>query len=92
MAEFGSYAASSRRDITYQTAPMIEARRRGQRGVELDLDIRPMPDAKAAVSRLLRKVGQLPVQDTEDGAMEDLACDIRSLAELRKWANRQLLS
>lgn len=60
--------------------------------VTLDLDIRPMPDAKAAVSRLLRKVGQLPVQDTEDGAMEDLACDIRSLAELRKWANRQLLS
>lgn len=56
------------------------------------MDIRPMPDAKAAVSRLLRKVGQLPVQDTEDGAMEDLACDIRSLAELRKWANRQLLS
>jgi hypothetical protein len=90
--EFGSLAASSLRDITYQTAPMIEAQKSGERGVELDLDIvRPVPNAKAAVARLLQKVGQLPRQETEDGAMEDLVSDIRSLAHLRGRANKQLL-
>jgi hypothetical protein len=71
---------------------MIEAQKSGERGVELDLDIvRPVPNAKAAVARLLQTVGQLPRQETEDGAMEDLVSDIRSLAHLRGRANKQLL-
>lgn len=76
---FGKLAANSLKDLSYQTAPMIEAQRRG-RGTDviLDLDlVRPKPNL-AQLSRQMRDVvTKLEPQDTDPDAFDDLLADMQ---------------
>jgi hypothetical protein len=92
VVEYSSFAASTLRDITYQTPPMIEAQKGRARGVELDLDlVRPVPNVQKAVARLMARVGKLSPQETDEGAMEELAADMESMVAIRSRANREML-
>jgi hypothetical protein len=80
VAELGDLAASSLRDLSYQTPPMLEAKREG-RGVVLDLGlVRPLPRVGRTLARLREAARELPEQFDDDGFEEDV---LRELAEFR---------
>jgi uncharacterized phage-associated protein len=81
VAELGDLAASSLRDLSYQTPPMIEAQAGDNRGIVLDLDtVRPVPKVSRTLARLREIAHSLPEQYDDDGVEEDL---LRELAEMR---------
>jgi uncharacterized phage-associated protein len=92
VVEFGRYAPSTLRDITYQTPPMQTAQEHGQREVDLDLsEIRPTPGLGSVVRRLRAVRDRLGDQTTEDGAFDDLRAEMDELAPARTSANRMML-
>jgi hypothetical protein len=67
LAEYGGLAASSLKDLSYQTPPMLDAQERGK-GVVLDLSlVRPRPKLDALAARMSRVLARLPEQETEPG-------------------------
>ena len=78
--EYGRLAPSSLRDLTYATAPMIEAQR-GSRGSRLDLDgkraVKPIAGAMKRLAR--RKTDRMPLGEVSEEIREGL------LAEKEAW-------
>jgi len=91
---FGSLTASELKDLTYRTEPMRRAQESDAHDEELDLDVvltQPREDLGSIVGRLRGTLQELPEQDTDPEAMDELADDIGSLAKVRSRANRELL-
>jgi uncharacterized phage-associated protein len=89
--EYGSEAAASLRDLTYQTAPMLEAQREGKPGDALDLNGgAPVPDSGAALARFQGVLDRLPRQDDE-GDLGVMADEHAESAGVRARANDVIL-
>ena len=92
LAEFGDLAASSLKDLSYQTPPMLDAQERGQ-GVVLDLSLaRPRPKLGALTARMSRVLKRLPEQETDPGVFVDLEREMNELAEARRRATGATLN
>jgi uncharacterized phage-associated protein len=88
---YGQLAAKTLKDLSYQTPPMVEAKKHG-RGVVLNLDLaRPLPSLRSAAQRLNAVLRNLPEQETEEGAAEDLVREYHELAPGRARANGAFL-
>jgi uncharacterized phage-associated protein len=86
--ELGDLAASSLRDLSYQTPPMIEARADG-RGVVLDLEtVRPVPRVGRTLTRLRETARGLPEQFDDEGVEDALVVELAELRHGRARANR----
>ncbi|WP_143232559.1 Panacea domain-containing protein [Actinoplanes regularis] len=91
VAEFGSLAATSLKDLSYQTPPMIDAQERGQ-GVVLDLSLaRPRPKLGGLVTRMSAVLRRLPEQETDPGVFVEIEREMDELAEARRRATGALL-
>lgn len=91
VSEYGHLAASSLRDVTYQTAPMLEAQRDHARGQPLDLlSGRPVPDLTSALHRFQGVLDRLEPQ-ADEGDLEGLADDVASWAPERARATEPFL-
>ncbi|TDC97266.1 Panacea domain-containing protein [Actinomadura sp. 7K507] len=92
LAEFGDLSASQLRDLTYQTAPMQEAVKRGKREVRLDLSGgAPYPDLGPGMARLRDWASRNPLPEDEPGGVDDLVEEMEDLTEHRAAATRWLL-
>jgi uncharacterized phage-associated protein len=92
--KWGGLSASALRDLTYRTDPMIKAQASDARGEELDLDMMVEPPSEGVIRAfddLTAKVRELPEQETESGAMDDLEDEVNGLRRARTKANRELL-
>lgn len=90
--EYGGLAASTLRDMTYQTAPMLEAQREGSRGDVLDLLTgRSVPDIAPALQRLSRVLNRLEPQ-SDEGDLAGLADEMNAWTEPRARATGLLLA
>jgi uncharacterized phage-associated protein len=89
--EYGEWAASSLRDLTYQTPPMLEAQRESVRGEALDLlSGHPVPDMTPALNRfqtILDRVGR----QEDEGDLSALTEEIADWAPHRADATRALI-
>lgn len=91
VTEYGRLAANSLKDLSYQTAPMIDAQQRGQ-GVVLDMSLaRPRPRLGALSKRMSTVLAQLPEQDTDPGVFQEIQQEINDLAPPRRRATGMLL-
>lgn len=78
--QHGNLAASTLKDMTYQTEPMREAQEGGARGVVLDLfGQQPAPPMGGLVARMQAKLKQLGKQQDEGDAQV-------MVDELEEWA------
>ncbi|MBO0806369.1 MAG: DUF4065 domain-containing protein [Nocardiopsaceae bacterium] len=91
VTEYGDLAASTLRDLTYQTPPMQEAQRENARGEVLDLLTgRPVPDVAPALDHLQGILDTLERQDDE-GDLAGLTEEIADWAPYRASATRRLV-
>lgn len=91
VADYGYMAATSLKDVSYQTPPMIEAQSKG-RGFVLNMELaRPIPKITKTAKRLRSRLKQLDKQSTDPGSMEALRGDIEALAPQRAEATTRLL-
>jgi uncharacterized phage-associated protein len=89
--EYGGLAASTLRDLTYQTPPMLEAQRENARGEVLDLlGGRPVPDIAPALDHFQGILDALDSQENE-GDLAGLAEEISGWAAYRAAANERLI-
>jgi len=93
---YGRLAASTLRNLAYQTEPMREAVEGGVRGVELDLEVvRPIPDLDLIGQHFRRVLDSLETENAE--ATDDLVGqseiedDIGRLRPARSRATREML-
>lgn len=92
VAEMGNLAASSLKQLSYQTPPMLEAVKGGHRGVVLDLDIvRPIPRVRRTLARLREVMREQPEQFDDDGVEDEMVHELEDLAPLRAAANRLMI-
>ncbi|WP_131831110.1 type II toxin-antitoxin system antitoxin SocA domain-containing protein [Frankia sp. CcI49] len=92
VAEMGNLAASSLKQLSYQTPPMVEALKGGHRGVVLDLDIvRPVPRVRRTLARLREVLREQPEEFDDDDVEEEMARELEELAPLRGAANRLMI-
>jgi hypothetical protein len=92
LAKFGSLSPAEIRQKSYETKPMIEAQRDGERGVILDLDsCRPLPDLSAVANRFNAVRARLPRQETDPEVWSEINDLIDSFAEERQEATAALL-
>jgi hypothetical protein len=90
--EFGGLAASSLKDLSYQTPPMVDAQQRGQ-GVILDLSLaRPRPKLGGLSQTMSAVLARLPEQETDPGVFEDIRQEMDELSEARRRATDTLLN
>lgn len=90
--EYGGLAASSLKDLSYQTPPMVDAQQRGQ-GVILDLSLaRPRPKLGGLSKRMSAVLARLPEQETDPGVFEDIAQEMDGLGDARRRATEALLN
>ena len=91
IGEFGRLAASSLKDLSYQTPPMVDAQHRG-RGAVLDLSlVRPQPKLGALTGKMSAVLRRLPEQVTEPGVFEEIEREMEELSEARRRATRAVL-
>lgn len=89
--EYGHYVASTLRDITYQTPPMQEVQREGQRGDALDLNGgAPIPDLTQTLRHFEDVLDRLPDQ-SDEGDLGQMLAEHRELATGRSRANTVIL-
>ena len=89
--EYGNLAASTLRDLTYQTPPMIEAQRENARGEVLDLiSGRPVPEVAPVLARFQDALNRLGSQEDE-GDLSALADEVADWAPERARATRRLV-
>ena len=87
----GNLAPSTLRDMTYQTAPMQEAKREGIRGQSLDLLTgRPIPDIAPVLRQFDSILDRLEPQ-TDEGDLSELSEEIADWADHRARATRPLV-
>jgi uncharacterized phage-associated protein len=93
VADLGRLTAGTLKDMSYQTAPMVDAQNRGVRGVVLDLSLarRPMPTLAKTSKRMRTVLARLEKQEDDSGVMEDLTAEVAQLTPLRQRANAMLL-
>lgn len=90
--EYGALAASTLRDITYQTPPMLEAQREDARGEVLDLLTgRPVPAIAPVLHHFQGILDTLDPQADEGDVVAGLAEDIADWAPYRASATRRLV-
>ncbi|WP_433083803.1 type II toxin-antitoxin system antitoxin SocA domain-containing protein [Dactylosporangium sp. CA-052675] len=91
MERYGRYAATTLKDMSYQTPPMEDAQRRG-RGVVLNLNLaRPLPALTRTSARMKAVLRSLAAQEDDEGAMDELAEEVNTFSAGRIAANRMLL-
>ncbi|MFI6758976.1 Panacea domain-containing protein [Micromonospora sp. NPDC050417] len=91
LSEFGNVAASSLKDLSYQTPPMVDALQRGQ-GVVLDLSlVRPRPRLAGLTRRMSAVLRRLPEQETDPGVFQEIEREMDELANARRRATGDLV-
>ena len=91
VAKFGGLAASSLKDLSYQTAPMVDAQERGQ-GVVLDLSLaRPKPRLGPLTRRMSAILDRLPQQETDPEVFDEIAQEMSDLGPARRRATEAAL-
>jgi uncharacterized phage-associated protein len=89
--EYGNLAASSLRDLTYQTAPMREAQRENAHGKVLDLLTgHPVPEIAPVLASFREVLDRLGPQEDE-GDLSSLGDEIAEWAPLRARATKRLV-
>jgi uncharacterized phage-associated protein len=89
--EYGKLAASTLRDLTYQTPPMIEAQSESTRGEILDLLTGlPVPEIAPALAHFQAVLNKLDPQEDE-GDPSALADEITDWSAERARATRRLI-
>lgn len=92
LAEYGDLAASSLKDLSYQTPPMLDAQERGQ-GVVLDLSLaRPRPRLGALTARMSQVLARLPEQETDPGVFVEIEREMGEFGERRRRATGAVLN
>ena len=92
MSDYGHLAPTTLKDITYQTAPMLEAQAHGERGDWLDLYLaRPTKDVSRVLSHLREVAHTIPYEQGTEGGVDEMMSEIEAFSPLRKEANRLLL-
>jgi len=93
VADLGRLTAGTLKDMSYQTPPMVDAQKRGVRGVVLDLSLarRPMPTLTKTSRRLCAALARLEDQEDDPGVMDDLVAEVAALAPTRQRVNAKLL-
>lgn len=91
ISEFAGLAATSLKDLSYQTPPMVDALQRGQ-GVVLDLSLaRPRPRLAGLAQRMSAVLRRLPEQETDPGVFQEIEREMGELAQARRRATGALL-
>lgn len=89
--DYGNLAASSLRDLTYQTPPMIEAQREEAHGEVLDLLTgHPVPDMTPVLNRFQAVLNRIGPQEDE-GDLSGLSEEVADWAPYRAGATRPLI-
>lgn len=89
--DYGDLAASTLRDLTYQTPPMLEAQREDARGEVLDLLTgRPVPDMAPVLEHFQGIIDKLEPQQNE-GDISALPEEINGWRPYRVAATRRLI-
>jgi uncharacterized phage-associated protein len=89
--EYGNLAASSLRDLTYQTPPMLEAKREEAHGEILDLLTgHPVPDMTPTLNRFQAVLNRIGPQEDE-GDLSGLSKEVADWAPHRARATRPLI-
>lgn len=89
--KLGGYAAVTIRDLSYKTAPMVDAQARGRESV-INLDLaRPVPKFRAAAARARAVIARLPAQEDDPEAQDEVAAELEELAQSRAIATARLL-
>ena len=92
VAEHGGRSAAQLRDLTYETAPMVQAQTDGERGVLLDLNrARRRKQYAALKERYRARVAERGPVESDPGVGEDLLAETAELAEVRRRANKKAL-
>lgn len=92
VAEHGARSAAQLRDLTYETAPMVQAQTDGERGVLLDLNrARRRKQYAALKERYRARLADRGPVETDLGVGEDLLAEMAESAELRRRANTKAL-
>jgi uncharacterized phage-associated protein len=93
VADLGRLTAGTLKDMSYQTAPMVDAKKRGERGVTLDLSLarRRIPTLVKTSKRMNAVLARLQDQEDDPGVMDDLTAEVAQLALTRQRANAMLL-
>jgi uncharacterized phage-associated protein len=90
LLQYGDLAASTLRDLTYQTSPMLEAQRESARGEVLDLlTSRPVPEIAPVLERFQGILDTLETQ-TDEGDISGLVDENADWAPYRAAATRRL--
>lgn len=83
---YGNLAASTLKDLSYQTPPMVDAMERGK-GVVLDLSLaRPRPRLSGLVKRMSAVLRRLPEQENDPGVFQEVEREMDELAQARRRA------
>lgn len=90
--EFGKLSATTIKDLSYQSAPMIEAQKHA-RGIVLDMSLaRSKPNVAKIAARYRNFLRSLPPEDHDAGAAQhDLVDVVASTQTTRKRATAALL-
>lgn len=89
--DYGNLAASSLRDLTYQTPPMIEAQREEAHGEVLDLLTgHPIPDMTPVLNQFQAVLNRIGPQEDE-GDLSGLSAEVASWGPHRTCATRPLV-
>lgn len=92
VTEHGHKSASTLRDLSYKTPPMVEATAAGDRLVLLDLSrSRRSRQARALLDRHRRLLAATPSREDDHGVADDLLEELEAMAELRGRANSEEL-
>ena len=92
VAEHGGRSAAQLRDLTYETAPMVQAQTDGERGVLLDLNrARRRKQYAALKERYRARAAERGPVESDPGVGEDLLAETAELAEVRRRANKKAL-
>lgn len=91
--EFGHCSPSTLRDMTYQTAPMIEAQENDDREGLLDLDERPSVPSFSRVAARLAAARRRLLNDDDDTPVDNarIADELSAFEPGRRRANAELL-
>lgn len=91
VSEYGGLAATTLKDLSYQTPPMVDAMKR-ERGVVLDLSLaRPRPKLGELRRRMSAVLRELPEQTLDPGVAREIQQEMNELAEARGRATGAIL-
>lgn len=90
--DYGRENAKTLQRLSYETAPMVEAKAAGNREVVLNLSrARRARQARELIARYRRQRASHPVSERAPGATAALAEDYEAMSDLRRRANAKVL-